>query len=350
MLYPQLMRGAGFAASGITKVFHADQGPDQIIYVDVTDPSAMVEVVPTGTVARIRGLAIDTTRDLAFVGTVFADDIYCVDISNPDAPSSLSTLGPNSTLYSESCIPFVDIANERVLWKSRSRLSFIDYSTPGSITVTGANAQYGNVSSDSDCGVFDAGRQLFFASNSTTACAIDLSNPSAIADNTYTDTVSLSQQSIISALDPVNGVAYGRSVFNNYVVSVDVSDETALAELDAFDLGTTFFGAERIYKDPKRDFLYAACPDYLVVLNVSDPSNIAVEGSVAAANIDAEGIIYDDRAEIVYTNKSNEMVSFDVSDPTTPVELDRVSLGGSLNDTLPCSDLAGPTSSRAFGV
>jgi hypothetical protein len=124
-------------------------------------------------------------------------------------------------------------------------------------------------------------------------------------------------------------VAYVAASFSDAIMALSIQDPTAPFELDWLYDATLFNGVRRLAVNG--NYLYAGSynnePDYLVVINITDPANMSIVGNDTGV-IDGtsrlygiNGLVHD--GEYLYAvDASDNIVVFDISDPARPRAID----------------------------
>lgn len=199
--------------------------------------------------------------------------------------------------------------------KGADNFVVVDISDPSTPVVIATVAAGGGNLLNNPYGIKAVGDRLYVSS--------EASNSLEIFD--ITDHANITRLGGITGLNGANEIAVQGNIvavvsnIGDNVKTIDVSDPTAPVVLDTYSTDLNNVNALTI----QGDYIYTGAPgagsgDLFLVLDISDPANITLSGSVALA--DPHGFYASGRYVYVANNFSSTLLKVvDVSDPTTPV-------------------------------
>ena len=164
--------------------------PTTVCVGDYSDPSnpTVLQVFSNSNFTNSHNSLIpDTTRELLFTDSSYADKAHCIDYSNPSSLSLLDTITSSTQLDNTQGIA-VDPTNEVVYYSSYSddSVTSIDYSTPSSLSILDEHTD-GTAFNGGHNIKLDVENDILYgvARQSNSIVRFDVSNPSSISTLNY---------------------------------------------------------------------------------------------------------------------------------------------------------------------
>jgi len=279
-----LTTGRNTAGPANGHAFIVGGSDDTFVSVDVSDTSNL-SISETFTDATdldgAKACAVDDALDLAFIASSSDSKLLTIDISDPANMSKTSVL--SSIIHDENCC--IDTERSYLFGASIGGLRSLSYNSSGVLT-----------SQDT----------ITLASSGGRGLDINTSTQHVYATGWSSDTIQ----------------------------SIDYSDVTNLSIADTLTDATNLTEPSAVAVDATNDKAVVVCTDTgaLVVIDISDPTNLSVNGRLATSVLTGNpygGIICDEVNEIAYvTIYNNNIHSFDYSGSGAPTLLDSLGLTG----------------------
>ncbi|OGH86565.1 MAG: hypothetical protein A2493_00930, partial [Candidatus Magasanikbacteria bacterium RIFOXYC12_FULL_33_11] len=245
----------------------------------------------------------------AYVASNSSDSLEIFDITIPNNPTWVGGVVSSTVLNGASSV-YVSGRYAYVLGSSNSSLSVVDvsnHSSPEIVgTVVSANLDFAN-------SIYVSGEYAYYTSPLAGYFGVvDISNPSKpVLGNAY----------FIGAFTSSNDVyikgnyAYVTVYNNNAVYVFDISNPASISLSDTILVNS----AEQVFVSGR--YAYVSGSDGLVIMDISDPTNVSTTTVFSDSNIGAyinDIYVAGDYAYILNGNPDNSLVILDVSDPYNP--------------------------------
>ena len=266
---------------------------------EVPAPSRVNDLMVQRDSQVITGGAYDVkiSGDYAFVVNV--NRIVSIDISDP---TSMSIANQLTTATGTICA----IQGDYLYAPYGNGLRSIDISTPTSLSIADALFDASNLPLAAQ-GIAVSGNYAYLTDGSDTLSIVDISDPTSMAfDNNLTDG---------TALNDCHGVAIqGNYAFvggTNLVTSVDITDPTSPAVEDSETLAfSPNRSMDRLVIDPSGDFVVGVSPTIngsAISVDISDPTALVdVDISQPSGMTNPNGIVFVDSNRFVWTSTSSD--------------------------------------------
>lgn len=351
------------------------QAADRMTVVDVSDPTSMSVVgsFQSSTTINNHGVLTKVGNNVyirALNAAATQQTLTVLDVTTPSAPSSLGSLASSTFGTAASGVGIV-VDGNYAYCPSNARICVVNVSNPASMTIT---ALIDNVNFVSPGRLVKSGSTLFVIDNAiSTLHAVDVSTPTA---PTFISSLFNNPQTIgVRDIIRDGNICYLLAANTNRVTAVDVSNPASMTIISSLLTNATLMN--QMVK--VGDFLYITRTSGLVIVDVSDPSNMVqvdsfanltagsplhiqiegdaafvtvpisdrvvsyglddcaevcanVVGSVTSSNLDAAAGV-DVAGDFAYVAavQADRLVVVDVSDPTTPTIAGSVTHATQLN-------------------
>jgi hypothetical protein len=279
---------------------------------DIADPSdfSVLDTLSGSSFSDVKGLALDIENSVAYLayddgtplgGSSTQGGFLVMDISDTSA-AAYDNYFVSTNMDNASGL-VVDLVNSVAYVCGLDALTSVDISTPTAVSeisfYTSANV------TDSEGIAIDITNEIVYVVTGTSKItAIDISDPSSMSESGSLDISSAVSGGDSIAIDTDNQIAYILCSADNSITSVDISDPTDMSVLDTYSSnyldGTVMDNPQQIILDMPNDTAYvtAYAADRLVVIDISNPSDLSILTSYTSANLDgiwAIAIDFDDQ-------------------------------------------------------
>lgn len=299
---------------------------DSLTSIDISDPSNIVELDTfTGAgMVECFSVSVNPTNFTAYVLSRTSDNVTVVDISDPSNMSELDSLTDGVT-FNRGYKSDIDVENN-VLYVTSSisgGLGSVDISNPSNISVL-------DFASGTDLNglTLDLTNQIAYA-GSGTLCSYNISNPSNLIkldESVYFDSI------YSFVIDVENNAVYAGDGGSggNLIHSINVSNPSNISLYSTFVPNTN--RTRNLAIDTINKVLYACSQssDQLAAVNISNPSSLSLYSNFSSANSSGQnGIAVDVNSDRLYLGAAGGILSLDVSNPSSIIELDFITLTNS---------------------